>query len=572
MAAPCRSGAPTAWARRSPLLPRVSHRDRPTFRRRQRQERRLARAPPTRTSPSGRTYSRWVASGNFPRSGATPPGLRVPTSMARLAGIFLACALALAAAAPAMAQSEPVLVLRHGHVTRHSERFLGTTELPGRAPRAPAQRGSAAATKKPPRGRATRTAIDGLLAAGQIDQPTRDARQAQLRSIVRVYAGLTGARKAELGAVIDNADVIATAGNLTPVRLTPVFATLQANSDWWQDGSLLANGARVSVGDSPVIWQYYRGQGIELQMLANFGKANALWAGKKKTALRALLDQLIPLAVDRGGFPAWEYYFQFGGGKPPWTSSISQGTAVQVFARSGALLADPNLTAIGESALGAFEQPAPNGVRVDTPSGPFYVIYSFNPGELVINAHLQALVGLFDFAQVTGDPRALGLFQQGDATAQAVLPSYDTGKWSMYDQNHESDLSYHSLVTGFLKNLCTRTATPIYCDTAANFKNDLKVAPAVTVKSQRIRGGKPAKLTFTLDKISRVGLVVRDSSQRVVYSTSAIVGRGDHFYSWSRPAAPGVYQLTASATDLAGNRSPQVTAMLRILPPRHSRR
>src|SRR4051794_20469814 len=423
MAAPCRSGAPTAWARRSPLLPRVSHRDRPTFRRRQRQERRLARAPPTRTSPSGRTYSRWVASGNFPRSGATPPGLRVPTSMARLAGIFLACALALAAPAQAMAQSEPVLVLRHGHVTRHSERFLGSTGLPGRAPRAPAPRASAAAAKKPPRGRATRTAIDGLLAAGQIDQPTRDARQAQLRSIIRVYAGLSGTRKAELGAVIDNADQIGAAGNLIPSRLNPVFETLQANADWWQEGSLLSNGQRVSVGDSPVIWQYYRGQGIQLQMLANFGKANALWAGKKKTALGDLLTELIPLATDRGGWPAWEYFFQFGGGKPPWTSSISQGTAIQVLARAGALLGDPALTNEGALALAAFEQPAPNGVRVDTPSGPFYVIYSFNPDELVINAHVQALVGLYDFATITGDGRALSLFQQGDATAQALLPT-----------------------------------------------------------------------------------------------------------------------------------------------------
>src|SRR5439155_23973842 len=142
--------------------------------------------------------------------------------------------------------------------------------------------------------------------------------------------------------------------------------------------------------------------------------------------------------------------------------------------------------------LGAFEQPAPNGVRVDTPSGPFYAIYSFNPEELVINAHLQALVGLFDFAQITGDARALGLFQQGDATAQTVLPSYDTGKWSMYDQNHESDLSYHNLVTGFLKNLCSRTSVQLYCDTAANFKADLEVLPSVTVPAQTVRSGKAA--------------------------------------------------------------------------------
>ncbi|MEA2423972.1 MAG: hypothetical protein QOH13_382, partial [Thermoleophilaceae bacterium] len=215
----------------------------------------------------------------------------------------------------------------------------------------------------------------------------------------------------------------------------------------------------------------------------------------------------------------------------------------------------------------AFEQAPPNGVRVDSANGPFYAIYSFAPDLRVINAHLQALVGLYDFAQITGDPRALGLFQQGDAEAQAVLPSYDTGLWSMYDQNHESDLSYHNLVTGFLSNLCKRTGTPIYCDTAGRFKADLKTVPTVTPTTARIRGGAPAKLAFTLDKISRVGMVVSQGS-RTVFSTSAVVGRGSRFYPWSRPAAPGVYDVSVVATDLAGNRSQTATGTLRILEPR----
>jgi hypothetical protein len=483
--------------------------------------------------------------------------------MARFAGKVIAVLL-LALPASAQADSARVLVLRDGHVHARTEQFSGPTALPGRTPAARTS-ATAAAARKPPRGRATRQALDELFAAGLIDQPTLDGRQSQLRAVLRTYSTLSGTRKLELGAVIDNTDAIADSDQLIPSRLNPLFATLLANQQWWSEGKLLVNGQRVSLDTSQVIWQYYRGQGIQLQMLANFGKANALWSGKKKTTLRGLIDELLPLATDRGGWPAWEYFFQFGGGKPPWTSSISQGTAVQVLARAGSYLADPNLSQLGVQALAAFEQPAPNGVRVDTPQGPFYVIYSFAPNLLVINAHLQALVGLYDFAQLTGDARSLALFQQGDATAQAVLPSYDTGKWSMYDQNHESDLSYHNLVTGFLQNLCKRTATPIYCTTATNFKADLDVAPAVTLAPQRIRAGKPGKLTFELDKISRVGLVVTRDGQ-TVFSTSAVVGRGSRFYTWARPAAAGVYQVTASATDLAGNRSEQAQATLRILP------
>src|SRR4051794_28697492 len=360
--------------------------------------------------------------------------------MRRLSIAAVATCLMLPAAAPAHAAQPTlgrVLVLRDGNVHVKRERFLGPTLLP--ATHAPARHNAlAAAAKKAPRGRATRLALDELVAQGAIDQATRDARQASLRQTLRTYKALSGTRKAELGAVIDNADAIADSDQLSTARLNAVFATLEANRTWWAEGSIPRSGARVSIEGSPVIWQYYPGQGIELQMLANFGKANALWAGKKKAALRALVDQLLPLAVDRGGFPAFEYYFKFGGGKPPWTSSISQGTAIQALARAGQLLADTNLTGFAQQALGAFEQPPPAGVRLDTPTGPFYLIYSFAAKLLVINAHLQAVIGLYDMAQITGDPRALGLFQQGDAEAQAVLANYDTGKWSMYDTAHES--------------------------------------------------------------------------------------------------------------------------------------
>ena len=149
-----------------------------------------------------------------------------------------------------------------------------------------------------------------------------------------------------------------------------------------------------------------------------------------------------------------------------------------------------------------------------------------------------------------------------------MLPSYDTGAWSMYDQSHESNLSYHDLVTTFLKNLCTRTTTVIYCDTASRFKTYRKTAPVSTPITQIIRSGKPAKLAFTVDKIARVGLTVLAPSGQAVFATSAVVGHGQHFYNWSRPATAGAYTLRVSATDLAGNLGATAEGPLRILPPR----
>lgn len=473
----------------------------------------------------------------------------------------------LCVASPALAMR--VYVLRGQRVEVRNERVAGRADLPAR--RAHLAESKWRASRRP--GAATRKAVDRLLARSQIDQATHDQRLATLRGARRAYARLIGVRRAELGSVIANADAIARSHQLTPSRLPAIFATLAANHRWWMHGRLLAPGARVSVGRSPLLWQYYPGQGIELQMLANFGRANALWSAKDAAGLRSLLDALIPLAADRGGWPAWEYYFRFGGGKPPWTSAISQGTAVQVLGRAGQLLGDPSLTALGEQALGAFEQPPPAGVRVATEHGPFYVIYSYAPRELVINAELQALVGLYDFGQITGDARAQNLFAEGNATAEALLPRYDTGAWSLYDQKHESDLNYHKLVTTFLHNLCKRMpAETIYCDTAARFRSYLDEAPTVSVASQRVRARARAELAFSLDKISRVGVSVLDSDSNAVFATSAVVGRGWRTFAWSRPAKPGLYTLRVRATDLAGNLSAPAEATLRILSARKRRR
>jgi hypothetical protein len=466
----------------------------------------------------------------------------------------------IALAFAASAEAAPVLVLHGKHTTVQHQRFAGSTELPRTA-----QRVTAAATKRAPLGRPTRDALDALLSSGQIDQAAHDARTGVVKNALRSYRKLTGTRRTELGSVLLNADAMAAAGLLTPSRLEPVFLTIDRNRQWWTTGKLLSYGQRVSFSGSQVIWQYYPGQGVELQMLANFGKANALWSSRKRTALRQLVDEMVPLAADRGGFPAWEYYFRFGGGVPPWTSSISQGTGVQSLGRAGQLLPDPALTDLALRATAVFERPPPAGVRVDDANGAFYLIYSFAPKQRVLNAHLQAVIGLYDLAQLTGDGRPQALFAAGDSEARAIVPSYDTGHWSRYDQRSESDLSYHQLVTGFLDNLCKRLAQPVYCDTAARFKDYEHESPTVAPNTSRIRTGRPAKIGFVLDKISRVGMTVRTSGGATVLSTSATVGRGTRFFTWTRPAKPGLYRLTLTATDLAGNRATPATQSLRVL-------
>ena len=488
--------------------------------------------------------------------------------MTRPAISLLACIFAVAAAAPAAAS--PVLVLDGREARAADDPHLPAADLPAPPRGAGGRTAHARTTPAEPPGPTVRQELDRLLAEAQIDPAQHRLRVNVHKRARRALRRLTGARRTELAAVLENAEAIAAAGQLTVSRLEPVFQTLERNTRYWTTGPLIAHGRRVVFDDAPTVWQYYRGQGLQIQVLANFGKANALWADEEEAQLRDLLGELVPLAADRGGSPAWEYYFRFGGGAPPWTSGLSQGTAVQALARASALLGDASYRDLAARALALFEQPPPTGVRVDTPAGAHYLIYTFSPSLLVLNAFLQSVIGLHDYAQLTGDPRGQALYAAGESEARQAVPRYDTGVWSLYSLEREADLGYHNLQTGFLRNLCTRTREPVYCDAAARFRGYLRTTPTVAVATRRIRTGAPAELGFQLDKISRVGVSVL-SGGTTVFATSAVVGRGLRTFRWPRPAAEGVYELRVTATDLAGNRS-QATGTLRVLPPRRKPR
>jgi hypothetical protein len=378
---------------------------------------------------------------------------------------------------------------------------------------------------------------------------------------------LTGTRRAELGAVLANVQAMAAAGELTASRLPALLLTLERNRQWWTSEPLPGSEQHLSFPPSEIVWEYYPGQGIEIQWLATFGEANGYYlSGHENANLRQLLGEVIPLATDRAGGIAWEYMFEFDGGAPPWTSGLSQGTALQILARAYARLKEPAYLTAAQQALGIFETPPPQGVRVDTPVGALYAEYTYAPGDRILNGFIQALVGLYEYTSITKDPLGLSLFDAGDAEARAIVPYYDTGAWSMYDQFGESDLNYHELLTEFLQHLCERTSEgqpirqtnapiagdQIYCTTAESFTADLYTPPVVSLLSKTLPGGARAGVRFSLSKISTVRMTVRAGS-RVVWTNAATLERGKPRMLWVTPAGGGTFTVSLSATDLAGN-------------------
>jgi hypothetical protein len=466
-----------------------------------------------------------------------------------------------------------------------------------------------------------------LLHGGAITEATYHQDYSAYLAAKSSLGRLSGTRKEELGAVLANLQAMAGAGELIPSRLPALFLTLERNRQWWTTEPLLASDERVSFPGSRIIWEHYPGQGIEIQWLATFGEANGYFlSGHENANLRQLLGEVIPLATDRAGGIAWEYMFHFDGGAPPWTSGLSQGTALQVLARAWQRFKEPAYLTAAQQTLGIFQTPPPQGVRVRTSAGAMYAEYTYAPNDRILNGFIQSLVGLYDYTSITKDPLGLTLFEAGDAEARAIVPLYDTGAWSMYDQFGESDLNYHELLTEFLQHLCERTrngppippaappttSTPTSTTPAPTTTPSTTTPPPGTTTTSSSGGVSPSAsalraraaqtsapipgdqiycttaqhftadlhtppvislLSKTLTAGTRAGVQFSLSKianvsltvrqgSKVVWTNSALVERGKPRILWITPAKGGTFSVELTATDLAGNFSTATGAIV----------
>jgi hypothetical protein len=513
----------------------------------------------------------------------------------------------------AVAATHSIRAMPGLHVRRARVRLLPVLALSGSilALLVPAQAGA--------RGPSVTAALGGLKSSGAITEAAYRQYTAAYTAANNSLKRLSGTRRAELAAVIANTQGMAAAGAFIPTRLPVIFLTLEKNRQWWTTQPLVSSRVRVSFPPSKLVWEYYAGQGIQIQWLGTFGEANGYYlSGHENTNLRQLLSEVLPLATKRAGGIAWEYMFHFDGGAPPWTSGLSQGTALQVMARSFSRFKEPSYLTAAQQALGIFQTAPPQGVRVKTAAGAEYAEYTYARSDRILNGFIQADVGLYDYTSITHDPLGLRLFEEGDAEARAETPHYDTGAWSMYDQYGESDLNYHELLTEFLQHLCERTrkgpptstavtpapsptpppppgpggggtgttgpgsetggasaamarspehllasaastaaTTPIagdaiYCTTAQHFTSDLHTPPVVSLITSTLPTSSRAGVQVSLSKVSTVKISIKRGG-RTVWSNGASVERGKPKILWSTPSQTGAYQVTITATDLAGN-------------------
>ena len=427
----------------------------------------------------------------------------------------------------------PALVVRVAHVAR--------------APR------TASATKKKVKTVSFAQALLKLDQSGALQAAAYQSDLLTWRQALAEESHLANWRATQLGAVTATLNAIANDKQLTVGRLPALMLTLANNAGYWKTGAPLADGTSVQFQGSELVWEYYAGSGIQLQVLHTFGEADGYYeAGPADyPKLATLMSEMVPLAVRRGGGLAWEYYFNREGGKPPWVSAMAQATGLEALTNAYLATKNPQYLSYAHQALPLLETKPPVGVAVTTPLGTRYLQYSFTPGTDIINAFLQTLLGLYDYEQVSLDPVANTLYNAGNRQAQSELNSFITGGWSLYQPGEADPLSYHTLVTGFLKLLCSKTEVPVYCSTYQQFAADLLTRPQLTLETTTATSGKKFSLQFKLTKYAAVGVTLSGSGKNFLYAKKSFYAGTDGFAA--PKLKPGTYTLAMSVTDPAGH-------------------
>ncbi|MDR0592416.1 MAG: D-glucuronyl C5-epimerase family protein [Bifidobacteriaceae bacterium] len=123
--------------------------------------------------------------------------------------------------------------------------------------------------------------------------------------------------------------------------------------------------------------------------------------------------------------------------QPPWYSGMAQGEALSVFTQMAREFPDqPQWREAADRTFESFLQPvsADQPWMTDVVDGFVWFEEYVDPDPFqVLNGHIFALFGLYEYAQLTGDQRALDLFDGGATTALHAMETIRVpGETSLY--------------------------------------------------------------------------------------------------------------------------------------------
>ena len=254
----------------------------------------------------------------------------------------------------------------------------------------------------------------------------------------------------------------------TSPRALALFTQLEQNLAYFETHRIPDTHVDESDADG-VVYRWFPYKGLEFHPLASFSALANAAAAHDVDKTETLADALLERAIPRGRRLIWEYSFSFGAGRPPWASGMAEALAAQSLARAGVLLGDPRLT---DAAARAYAAVPP--LLLSTYAGPWIRLYGFDR-EVILNAQLQAIVSLTEYAKITGSESrggARAAHARGCAGRCSRASTPATGRCTHCAAYHAS-LGYEQYVTDLLAKLAAQTNDPYWIDAAQRFADYL---------------------------------------------------------------------------------------------------
>ena len=364
----------------------------------------------------------------------------------------------------------------------------------------------------------------------------------------RAIRRLPAARGREITGVLTLAKRIAREGRLNAERLEPVMKAVAATTHQMRFLPMPAAGARLQTRGDGLVYEFRPRSGVQPHPLASAGRVNALALDclhpKRpgtcdEGALRQGADALRTLGVRDGSTLRFEYAYRFGTGAPLWTSAMAQATAAQALARAGRVTKrreDARAASAAFRAIGALR------------------MYSFKPGMRVLNGELQMLVGIADYARISGSKAASRLVGRAAPDLVRSIDLWDTGAWTLYDVGgREATLHYHRLAAGFAREACRRALADGICPAARRITRYTWQPPRLSLRVTRVtRAGRRVVARVRADKSASGTLVVR-GPRGSVWRKAVSLGRAEvaiPFRAWRA----GRFRVSVSAVAVNGKR------------------
>lgn len=261
---------------------------------------------------------------------------------------------------------------------------------------------------------------------------------------------------------------------LTPQGYFDAYNPIDVDEPHNGDPMKVWNSPKVSVSDSGVVRALVAGRLWRHPVAAaQFGLASLrrfhetgdpVWVDRAATALS---DSLA--AVEPSGRLPYSFPWRGADGvlqELPAYSAMAQGQSLSLAIRLFQLTGDAGWRRIADD---LFETIAEVGTAnpavtfVDTDGYLWFEEFSIQCPGRVWNGHVVVVYALADYHQLTGDPRALELFDAGATTALAYMPFIRrAGEPSMYDVSHAhaASLAYHDFMIRELRFLGSMTGSP----------------------------------------------------------------------------------------------------------------